>query len=101
MIAPGAEDAAAQRTRTARTRGAEDVIELQDREAEFLRAVGLSQRELKRGRKGKPTCADCFFHCNQLCALDLAAPCSTFRPDSPRGLVPPRQPALLVRQGEA
>jgi hypothetical protein len=100
MIARGAEDAAAQRTRTARTQGAEDVIELQDREAEFLRAVGLSQRELKPGRKGKPTCADCFFHCHQLCALDLAAPCSTFRPDSPRGLVPPRQPALLVRQGE-
>jgi hypothetical protein len=99
MIAPGAEDAAARSADRTR-RGAESVIELQDREAEFLRAVGLSQRELKRGRKGKPTCADCFFHCNQLCALDLAAPCSTFRPDSPRGLVPPRQPALLVRQGE-
>jgi hypothetical protein len=77
------------------------LIELKDREDEFLRAVGLSQRERKRGRRGKPTCADCFFHCHQLCALDLAAPCSTFRPDSPQGLVPPRQPALLLRQGEA
>jgi hypothetical protein len=35
-----------------------------------------------------------------LCALDLDAPCSTFRPDSDRGLVPPRQPALLVREGD-
>jgi hypothetical protein len=32
-----------------------------------------------------------------LCALDLDEPCSTFRPDSSQGLVPPRQPALLVR----
>ena len=76
------------------------MIELKDREEQFLRAVGLSQRERKRGRKGKPTCADCFFHRHQLCALDLAAPCSTFRPDSPQGLVPPRQPALLLRKGE-
>jgi hypothetical protein len=76
------------------------LIELKDREAQFLRAVGLSQREVKRGRKGKPTCADCFFHRHQLCALDLPAPCSTFRPDSPQGLVPPRQPALLLRKGE-
>ena len=73
---------------------------MEDREEQFLRAVGLMRRERKRGRKGKPTCADCFFHCNQLCALDLAAPCSTFRPDSPQGLVPPRQPALLLRKGE-
>ena len=77
------------------------MIEVKDREEQFLRAVGLSQRERKRGRKGKPTCADCFFHCNQLCALDLAEPCSTFRQDSPQGLVPPRQPALLLRQGTA
>jgi hypothetical protein len=33
-----------------------------------------------------------------LCALDLDEPCSTFRPDSPHGLVPPRQPALLLRE---
>ena len=75
------------------------MIEAEDRDEQFLRAVGLSRRERKRGRKGKPTCADCFFHCNQLCALDLAEPCSTFRQDSPQGLVPPRQPALLLRQG--
>ena len=27
-------------------------------------------------------------------------PCPTFRPDTPRGLVPPRQPALLMRAAE-
>ena len=71
----------------------------EDRTEEWVRAVGLTRRGLKPGRKGKPTCADCFFHRNQLCALDLGSPCSTFRPDTPQGLVPPRQPALLLRQG--
>jgi hypothetical protein len=32
-----------------------------------------------------------------LCALDLEEPCATFRPDRPEGLVPPRQPVLLMR----
>jgi hypothetical protein len=32
-----------------------------------------------------------------LCALELDEPCSTFRPDSSEGLVPPTQPMLLVR----
>ncbi len=77
------------------------MIEVEAREEQFLQAVGLTRRERKRGRKGSPTCADCFFHRNMLCALDLAAPCSTFRPDTPQGLVPPRQPALLLRHGEA
>ena len=31
-----------------------------------------------------------------LCALELAGPCSTFRPDSPDGLIPPTQPMLLI-----
>lgn len=77
------------------------MIETKDRDEAFLRTVGISKRQLKRGRKGKPTCADCFFHCNQLCALDLESPCSTFRPNSPQGLVPPRQPALLLRQASS
>jgi len=75
------------------------LVEVEDRDEAFLRAVGLSNRQRKRGRKGSPTCADCFFHRNQLCALDLESPCSTFRADTPNGLVPPRQPALLLRQG--
>ncbi len=63
-----------------------------------MRVVGISQRQLGRPRKGKPSCADCFFHCNQLCALDLDAPCSTYRKNTPSGLVPPRQHELLVRE---
>lgn len=51
----------------------------------------------KRRKSDAPSCDDCFFRCHQLCALDLDAPCSTFRPDRPEGLVPPRQPALLLR----
>ena len=56
-----------------------------------------------RQRKSKKviTCDDCFFRCRGLCALDLAEPCSTFRPDSPEGLIPPRQPALLLRGRDA
>jgi hypothetical protein len=51
-----------------------------------------------KARERKPTCDDCFFHCNGLCALDLDEPCPTFRPNTSQGLVPPRQPALLIRQ---
>lgn len=47
--------------------------------------------------KMKPSCADCYFGRRMLCALELGEPCSTFRPDSPEGLVPPTQPMLLVR----
>jgi len=32
-----------------------------------------------------------------LCALDIDEPCVTFRPNRPEGLVPPRQPVLLLR----
>lgn len=44
-----------------------------------------------------PRCEDCYFRRNMLCALDLDEPCATFRPDRPEGLVPPRQPVLLMR----
>ena len=50
------------------------------------------------GRKAKAaTCEDCYFRRNMLCALDLEEPCATFRADRPEGLVPPRQPVLLMR----
>jgi hypothetical protein len=62
-------------------------------EALGLRRAGTAKRRRKNGR----SCEDCFFHRNMLCALDLDEPCSTFRADGPEGLVPPRQPALLVR----
>jgi hypothetical protein len=62
-------------------------------EAFGVRRAGTAKRRRKNGR----SCEDCFFHRNMLCALDLEEPCSTFRADSAQGLVPPRQPALLVR----
>jgi hypothetical protein len=81
---------------TKRERGAE-LIEVEEAtqvaEALGLRRKGTAGRRRKNGR----CCEDCFFHRNMLCALDLDAPCSTFRADTPHGLVPPRQPALLVR----
>ena len=61
-------------------------------------AIGLARRRASKRRKGRPSCVDCFFHCQMLGALDLDEPCSTFRPNSADGLVPPRQPALLLRQ---
>lgn len=48
-------------------------------------------------RAKAPSCEDCYFRKNLLCSLDLESPCSTFRPDRPEGLVPPRQPVLLMR----
>jgi hypothetical protein len=50
-----------------------------------------------RARTAAVTCEDCFFRRRSLCALGLDSPCPTFRPDTPDGLVPPRQPALLMR----
>ena len=62
-------------------------------------AIGLTRRESRPKRKNGRSCSECFFHRHLLCALDLDQPCSTFRADGPDGLVPPRQPSLLVRQG--
>lgn len=47
--------------------------------------------------KETPKCEDCYFRKKMLCALDLDEPCMTFRPSRPEGLVPPRQPVLLLR----
>jgi hypothetical protein len=46
----------------------------------------------------KPSCEDCYFRCNMLCALSEDTPCSTFRPDHPEGLRPPRQLRFNFRQ---
>ena len=40
-----------------------------------------------------PTCNDCYFRANGLCALRLERPCPTFRAAA-RTLQPPRQPRL-------
>jgi hypothetical protein len=49
-----------------------------------------------RSSRPKPSCDSCYFGKRMLCALDLGGPCSTFRPDSPHGLIPPSQPMLLI-----
>jgi hypothetical protein len=44
----------------------------------------------------KPSCNDCFFMKNNLCALKLDGPCPTFRP-AERNLAPERQLAFVFR----
>jgi len=47
--------------------------------------------------KGKcVTCEDCYFKQNMLCALDLSAPCATFR-SAEQGLRPERQLSFVFR----
>jgi hypothetical protein len=48
-------------------------------------------------KEDTPKCEDCYFRKKMLCALDLEEPCVTFRPSRPEGLVPPKQPVLLLR----
>jgi hypothetical protein len=79
-------------------KGGRALGETEDRAMQMAEAIGLGRRRASKRRKGRPSCLDCFFHCHMLCALDLDEPCSTFRPNSADGLVPPRQPSLLVRQ---
>jgi hypothetical protein len=50
----------------------------------------------KVGKSKKVSCEDCFFHQNHLCALDLPAACSTFRP-AERNLAPERQLTFVFR----
>jgi len=51
-----------------------------------------------RAKSKKPSCEECYFRCNMLCALTLDEPCSTFRPDHPEGLRPARQLRFHFRQ---
>jgi hypothetical protein len=60
-------------------------------------AVAVPARSASNRTK-KVTCDDCFFSRHGLCALELDAPCSTFRPDHPEGLRPPRQMRFMFRQ---
>jgi hypothetical protein len=56
-------------------------------------------RPSTRPRKAKaPTCDDCYFRCNLLCALEVDQACATFRPNHPEGLRPPRQLRFHFRQ---
>jgi hypothetical protein len=64
-------------------------------------SANATRKSGSRRKQQAVTCQDCFFMRHRLCALALDSPCPTFRPDSPDGLVPPRQPELLMRQPEA
>ena len=44
-----------------------------------------------------PSCDDCFFRRNLLCALQEDEACATFRPDHPDGLRPPQQLRFTFR----
>ena len=50
-----------------------------------------------RGSARLPSCEDCFFARNALCALPDREPCATFRPHHPDGLRPPEQMRLVFR----
>ena len=52
---------------------------------------------MARGSTRTPTCEDCFFGRNMLCALPEPEPCATFRPDHPDGLRPPQQLRFVFR----
>jgi len=56
----------------------------------------LQDEAVAKSRAKQPTCEDCFFHQNMLCALELEKPCTTFRP-AERGLAPERQLAFVFR----
>jgi hypothetical protein len=47
-------------------------------------------------RKKAPSCDDCYFRQQMLCALKLDGPCPTFR-SAERGLAPERQLAFVFR----
>ncbi len=46
-------------------------------------------------KKALPTCTDCYFRREGLCALPGEVPCPTFRAAVTGELVPPRQPRLV------
>jgi hypothetical protein len=57
----------------------------------------MSKKQTRRAATRKVTCDDCYFRRNLLCALDLAEPCSTYRPNEAQ-LAPPQQLRLVFRQ---
>jgi hypothetical protein len=50
-----------------------------------------------RSAARKPSCEECFFARNGLCALPEREPCVAFRPDHPEGLRPPQQLRFVFR----
>ena len=60
--------------------------------AQSMQAAGRASK-----RAQKVSCEECFFRVNLLCALDLAEPCATFRPNEAQ-LRPPQQLRFVFRQ---
>jgi hypothetical protein len=52
---------------------------------------------MARAAACKPSCEECFFARNQLCALPEREPCVAYRPDHPEGLRPPQQLSFVFR----
>ncbi len=52
---------------------------------------------MSRGGTSKPTCEECYFRCNLLCALSQLEACPTFRPNHADGLRPPHQLRFVFR----
>ncbi len=52
---------------------------------------------MARAAACKPSCEECFFARNQLCALPEREPCVAYRPDHPDGLRPPQQLSFVFR----
>lgn len=52
---------------------------------------------MPRNTARKPSCDDCYFGRNLLCALPDPTPCATFRPNHPEGLRPPQQLRFVFR----
>jgi hypothetical protein len=48
-------------------------------------------------KRSNPTCADCYFRREGLCALPGEAICPTFRRSTAGTLAPPPQPSLVPR----
>src|SRR2546423_1873959 len=75
---------------------------LQDRYGTAVGPAGGSQhgkgleRLMAAAKKKCLKCEDCYFKQNMLCALNLDAPCATYRP-AERGLKPERQLAFVFR----
>ncbi|MBI2692143.1 MAG: hypothetical protein HYX29_09410 [Solirubrobacterales bacterium] len=60
-------------------------------------AAARAQRPTKPARPTQISCDDCYFHQNDLCALDKAKPCPTFRAAA-ENLKPPQQLSFVFRQ---
>ena len=56
-----------------------------------------SRRGSTKAASKQVSCEQCFFRVNMLCALDLAEPCTTFRPSEAQ-LRPPQQLRFVFRQ---